>query len=109
VTHHPGFSALLASGLVNNEFRVPVGEDYLRHLHLVSAICLHHPYLEVFMAWTYGVECKHLQPGLALHLQRVVKSELPAIFGDQELHLFGVGGVRIICQDAETLVELRFL
>ena len=80
MTHHPAFSAPLASGLVNNEFRVPIGEDYLRHLHLVSAVCLHHSDLEVFMAWTYGVECKHLQPGLALHFQRGVKSELPPLF-----------------------------
>jgi hypothetical protein len=80
VAHHPALSAPLASGLVDHEFRVPVGEDYLRHLYLLSAICLHHPDLEVLMARAYGVECKHLQPGLALHLQRGVKSELPPLF-----------------------------
>ena len=80
MAHHPALCAPLASALVNKKFRVPIGEDYLRHLYLLSAICLHHPDLEVLMARAYGVECKHLQPGLALHLQRGVKSELPPLF-----------------------------
>jgi hypothetical protein len=81
----------------------------LRHLHLVSPICLEHPYLEVFEAWPYGVKGKHLQPSLALQPQGGVRSELPPIFRDEELYLLGVGGVRLGCQDAEPLVELRSL
>jgi hypothetical protein len=80
VTHHPTLSTPLASGLVNNEFRVPVCENYLRHLHLVSPICLNDSYLEVFEAWTYGVKGKHLQPSLELQPQGGVRSELSPIF-----------------------------